>query len=126
MKFLVFIQPDQSDAIANELFNDLSNIEAFPVEPPKPIEQSITPTRGEPLTVLAVIAIAVGAGGALTAALSKDGFFNQLARVLEKYTDRQIHIEAEDKDGNKFKISGSAAEIRQLMRDLLEEETTES
>ena len=44
-------------------------------------------TRGDLLTVMQVVAIAAGAGGALSVALGKDGFLSALARVLEKYIE---------------------------------------
>lgn len=119
MNFLITIQATQSPDIATALFDDLTAL-ALPVSSPKKVSLPNQPSKGDPITLLSVFAIAVGAGGALTAALSKNGFFTQLARVLEKYIDRQIQLEIEQKSGRKLSISGSAAEIRQLMKSLLE------
>ena len=76
-------------------------------------------TKGDPITLLAVAAIAVGAGGALTVAMKKDGFLTQLARVLEKYVERRVDLEMERSDGETIKLSGSAGHIRRILSEHL-------
>ena len=76
-----------SKALAFDLQNagiadDLHVSEAQAIEP-----EADGVTRGDLLTVMQVVAIAAGAGGALSVALGKDGFLSALARVLEKYIE---------------------------------------
>jgi hypothetical protein len=75
--------------------------------------------KGGELVSLATIALtAVGAGGALTVALSREGFLTRLVRVLEKVVERRIQVTVEDDRGNKLRLSGPAGQIRKLLSEL--------
>ncbi|MCE2027039.1 hypothetical protein [Sessilibacter corallicola] len=117
MEFLIKLEDphtEDSRQLVQELYRDLKAL-GLPVDDPeirKP--QTTMITRGDPVTLGAIAAIAVGAGGALTVAMGKNGFLIQLAKVLEKYVDRNVEIDFSD-DGNIKRIKGSAAEIRKIM-----------
>ncbi len=76
-------------------------------------------TRGDPITWTAIALTAVGAGGALTALLSKDGFLSALARVLEKYVEgRKAEVLIETGDGKKIQVSGPVGEIKAILQQI--------
>jgi hypothetical protein len=120
MEFLVTLEEpntEQSRQLVQTFYTELKTV-GLPVDKPelrKPQSKMIT--RGDPVTLAAVAAIAVGAGGALTVALSKDGFLTQLARVLEKYVERSVQVEITDKAGNPVRIKGSAADVRKILNE---------
>ena len=73
-------------------------------------------TRGDPVTWTTVALAAVGAGGALSVLLGKDGFLSALARVLEKYIERnQAEVLIETKNGI-IKIKGPVGEIKAILK----------
>ncbi len=75
-------------------------------------------TRGDP-AVLAIIATAVAAGGALTVFLGKDGGLSALAKVLEKYIEsRKVEVAIETDDGKKVKVSGSLTAIKAVLKEV--------
>ncbi len=117
MEFFIKLEDphaEESRQLVQELYRDLKAL-GLPVDDPeirKP--QTTMITRGDPITLAAIAAIAVGAGGAVTVAMGKNGFLTQLAKVLEKYVDRNVEIDFGD-DGNIKRIKGSAAEIRKIM-----------
>ena len=77
-----------------------------------------TPTKGgDPITLATIILAAVGAGGALTVAMGKEGFLTRLAQVLEKYVERRIEVEINHGDGRHTRLSGPAGQIRKLLQD---------
>jgi len=74
-------------------------------------------TRGDPVTLLTVAVAAVGAGGALSVLLGKDGFLSALARVLEKHVEgRKVEVLIETRKGEKIKVSGPAGEIKAILK----------
>ena len=72
-KILVALREEQSRADTDALYNELVKLE-LPVEPPEEIVINLGESKGDPITLLTVLAVAVGSGGALTVALSKDRF----------------------------------------------------
>lgn len=73
----------------------------------------------DPMTWTQVALVAVGAGGALTALLGKDGFLTALARVLEKYLEtRQIEVVVETKDGEKIQVTGPVGHIKDILKQI--------
>jgi hypothetical protein len=73
-------------------------------------------TRGiDPVSVATVLLTAVGAGGALTVAIAKEGFLTRLAKVLEMLAARQVEITVES-GKEKFHLSGSASHIERILR----------
>ena len=76
-----------------------------------------TTARGDIVSVMQIVAIAAGAGGALTVALGKDGFLSALARVLEKYIEgKQAQVVIEKADGTKVQLSGPMGEIKETLK----------
>ena len=72
--------------------------------------------KGDPVTMFTVLVAAVGAGGALTVALSKEGFLSQLARVLEKYIsggEVTVKLKKTPKT-EEIELSGSARQIEKM------------
>lgn len=119
MEFLITLENPHSEnaqQLINEIYDDLKNL-GLPLNEPeikRPHNQMTT--RGDPVTVAAIAAIAVGAGGALTVAMGKDGFLTQLAKVLEKYVDRSVQLEfKDDKTGEIVRIKGSAGDVRKIL-----------
>jgi hypothetical protein len=72
----------------------------------------------DPATIMTVLLAAVGAGGALTVALAKDGFITRLAKVLETLASRQVEVTLE-LGKEKVHLSGSAPHIERILRDKL-------
>lgn len=77
--------------------------------------------KGDPITVWTVLLAAVGAGGALTVAMSKEGFLTRLARVLEKLADRQVSVTLEEtpKGGRSVSLSGSARHVERVLTEYM-------
>lgn len=109
------IQP-VSGTLASEL-RDAGLAELFEISEPSSL--AAVPTKGDPVTLATVILTAVGAGGALTAALGKEGFLSRLARVLETWVGRKLEVTLETEDGRKVHLSGSAAHIERILKDRL-------
>lgn len=74
--------------------------------------------RGDPATLWTVLAVALGAGGALTVAVSEKGFLTQLARILEKHLEsRRIRaVIHETPKTTRIELEGSARRIEKLLR----------
>jgi len=103
-----------------ELHLDLALPELTGVIRAEPLQQEMSQDvlRGiDPITMASILLVAVGAGGALTVAVSKDGFLSRLARVLEKYVGRRIDVKIDDGMGKKIILSGSAGDIRRVLKD---------
>jgi hypothetical protein len=76
-------------------------------------------TKGDPVTMTVIMLTAVGAGGALTALLGKDGFLSALARVLEKYVEgRKAQVTIKQSDGSSIEVSGPVGEIKQILKQI--------
>ena len=76
-------------------------------------------TRGDPVSMSAILLAAAGTGGALTVLLGKDGFLSALARVLEKYIEgKQAQVIIETDDGKKIQLSGPIGEVKEILKDL--------
>jgi len=78
-------------------------------------------TRGEPVTLAVIALCAVGAGGALTALLGKDGFLSALARVLEKYIEsRRAEVVIVSEAGRRVQVSGPVSQIKKILQQIEE------
>jgi hypothetical protein len=75
-------------------------------------------TRGDPVTVAAILLTAVASGGALTVAMSKDGFLTRLAHVLEKFASQRIDVTVES-GKKKVHLSGPAGKIEKILQGLV-------
>ena len=76
------------------------------------------PVRGiDPVTLTTIVLTAVGAGGALTVALGKEGFLTRLAKVLEAWVRREVEVRIETPEGRKLHLTGSASHIERLLKD---------
>ena len=77
--------------------------------------------KGDSVTIFTVLLAAVGAGGALTVAMSKEGFLTRLARVLETLADRKVSVTLEETpDGRRnVSLSGSARQVERMLGDYL-------
>ena len=80
--------------------------------------------KGDPVTIASIIITAIGAGGALTAALGKEGFLTRLAGALEAYIKRNVEISLTDSTGRALRLSGSAREIERIIARAAESERT--
>jgi hypothetical protein len=69
----------------------------------------------DPVTLTAIVLTAVGAGGALTVAMGKEGFLTRLAKVLEAWVNRKVEVTLETDQG-KLHLSGSAAHIERMLK----------
>ena len=72
-------------------------------------------TRGDPITIAAILLTAAAGGGALTVALGKDGFLTRLAHALEAVVNRRVDITVEA-NGKKVHVSGHAGLIERMLR----------
>ena len=112
--------PQLMDFLAADLANDLAiigidgNIHIADIQH-HPLN---APTKGgDPITLTTIVLAAVGAGGALTVAMSKEGFLTRLAQVLEKYVERRIEVEIDHGGGQRTRLSGPAGQIRKLLQE---------
>jgi hypothetical protein len=85
-------------------------------------EAPVEAVKGDAATIWTVLLAAVGAGGALTVAMSKEGFLTRLARVLEKMADRNVSVSLVERPdgGRRVKMDGSARQIERMFREYLE------
>jgi hypothetical protein len=70
----------------------------------------------DPVTLTTVVLTAVGAGGALTVALGKEGFLTRLAKVLEAWVRREVEVSIETPEERKLHLTGSASHIEGLLK----------
>jgi hypothetical protein len=75
-------------------------------------------TRGDPVTIAAILLTAVASGGALTVALGKNGFLTRLAQVLETLARRRIDVTVE-LGKKKVHISGSSKDIEKMLKKIM-------
>ena len=87
-------------------------LQSGPIE----IEAVQDPVKGDPITLFTILVTAVGAGGALTVAMGKDGFLTRLVHVLEKLVERRITVKVKKDNGESVTLDGPAAHIRKLLR----------
>lgn len=107
------IQAELSELIASQGLQD--TLQAGTVMP----QISSETHRGDPATIYTVLVTAVSAGGALTVAMSKDGFLTQLAKVLEKYIESEkTRIKIKD-SGRELEMEGSARRIEKMLAGVL-------
>ncbi len=84
-----------------------------------PVFETSEITRGDPITLTTIALVAVGAGGALSVLLGKDGVLSALARVLEKYVEgRKVEVLIESDDGKKIQLSGPVGEIKDILKQI--------
>jgi|UPI0003A97F5D hypothetical protein len=127
----ILIQSDdaaQLSGIETELKRDLASAgldQSLTLLPTQSRQRHEAMRGADPVTLASIALVAAGAGGALTVAMGKDGFFTALARVLEKYVERRCDICMEDKNGRKIELSGPAGEIRQMLKEHLADSTGE-
>jgi hypothetical protein len=72
-------------------------------------------TRGDPVTLATIVLSAVSAGGALTIAMSKEGFLTRLAKVLEVLAKREVQVTIET-NNEKVHLSGPAGHIERVLK----------
>ncbi|MGH8476537.1 MAG: hypothetical protein ACRERS_03550 [Methylococcales bacterium] len=83
---------------------------------PTVIQSQSEATRGDPVTWMTVALTAVGAGGAMSVLLGKDGCFSALARLLEKDVEgRQAEVLIETNKGEKITITGPVGVIKAIL-----------
>jgi len=73
---------------------------------------------GEIATLVTVLATAVGAGGALTVGMGKDGAITRLVKVLEILVNKKVEVKIEH-NGTLIEMSGSAGHIEKSLKELL-------
>ncbi len=111
--------PALMEAIAKQLQADLAQAglaDSLQVSEPE-LQASTQVMRGDPSMWATVVLTAVGAGGALSVLLSKEGVLASLASVLEKYIEgRKVDIVIDKGNGEKIQLSGPATEIQGILK----------
>ncbi|MDD5272219.1 MAG: hypothetical protein PHU14_05820 [Methylovulum sp.] len=67
---------------------------------------------------LTVIATALGAGGAITVGMGKDGAITQLVKALEALINRKVEVKITHNNAT-VELSGSAGPIEKILKELL-------
>lgn len=96
----------------HQLQNDFS----LSIQPSEP--QQAYRNIGEAMNLVTVLAIAVGAGGALTVGMGKDGAITRLVKVLETLVSKKIDVKIKH-NGTLIEMSGSAGHIEKTLKELL-------
>jgi hypothetical protein len=73
-------------------------------------------SKGDPITLGAIILGAVASGGVLTKALSPGGFLTKLADILHERIRKDVKISITTSDGEKVELAGTSKEIESLLR----------
>lgn len=117
----------QLQMIAEQLQQDLQQMPlAAELQLSAPHSETEAVTRGDVVTWTMITLAAVGAGGALSVLLGKDGFLTALARVLEKYVaGRQAEVIIEDKQGKKITVRGPVGNIKEILQQIQREDEAE-
>jgi len=84
----------------------------------EPEHQQAQRNIGEIATLVTVLVTAVGAGGALTVGMGKDGAITRLVKVLEILVNKKVDVKIEH-NGTLIEMSGSAGHIEKALKDLL-------
>ena len=109
--------PQLISQLAEEIPGDLKSVdlaEQFIVDAPSAPSTELQ--RGDLVTVATIVLSAVSAGGALTVAMSKEGFLTRLAKVLEVWVNRKVEVKIDLPNGEKIQLSGSAAHIERILK----------
>jgi hypothetical protein len=80
-----------------------------------PAKTNLT-TKGDPITLGAIILAAVASGGVLTKALSPGGFLTKLADILYERIKKDVKISITASSGDKVELTGTSKEIESLLR----------
>lgn len=96
----------------HQLQNDFS----LSIQEPEP--QQAQRNMGEIATLVTVLVTAVGAGGALTVGMGKDGAITRLVKAVETLLNKKIEVKIEH-NGTLIEMSGSAGHIEKTLKDLL-------
>lgn len=106
--------------LPEQIIQDLQQVELdSDLQLSAPVTVTSEITRGDPITLTTVVLTAVGAGGALSVLLGKDGFLSALARVLEKYVEgRKVEVLIESDNGNKIQVRGPVGEIKDILKQI--------
>ncbi len=111
------LEPELVQSLSQQIIQDLSTAGIADELQLDSATQQTETVKGEPVTLAIIMLSAVGAGGALTALLGKDGFLSALARVLEKYVEgRKAQVIIKQDDGTSIEVSGPVGEIKEILK----------
>lgn len=89
-------------------------VEVLP-PPPQENQRIIEPISATAVTVLVA---ALGAGGAITVGMGKDGAITHLAKALEALVNRKVEVKI-NHNGTNIELSGSAGHIEKMLKTIL-------
>lgn len=114
----------QLQTVAAELQQDLQQMQlAADLQLSEPHSKKEDVSHGDPVTWTTITLMAVGAGGALTALLGKEGFLTALARVLEKHVEgQQAEVIIESKKGKKITVRAPVGNIKAILQQIQHED----
>jgi len=69
------------------------------------------------MSMVTVLAIAVGTGGALTIGMGEGGAITQMAKVFETLANQQVQVKITE-NNRTIELSGSAGHIEKMLKDL--------
>jgi hypothetical protein len=102
---------------AAKLIDDINELEPSSIKAsPVPATSPRGTTKGDPVTIGAIILAAVGAGGALAKGFSADGFFSKLAGIIGERISKGVIISITKSDGTEIKLAGTADDIAKLLK----------
>jgi hypothetical protein len=109
--------PVATDNETSKLLNDIELIASPDVNatiPASPIPSSRT--KGDPVTLGAIVLASVAAGGAITRAVSPGGFCSKLAALLLERSKRNVRFHVVTRKKQTLELVGSADDIAKLLK----------
>jgi hypothetical protein len=73
-------------------------------------------SKGDPITLGAIVLAAVGGGGAFAKGFGPNGFFSKLAEIIRERTSKGVVISITQVDGTQVKLSGSPKDIINVLK----------
>lgn len=125
---VISLNVEHRDQIYADMLEDLSELEldCFRIEPKLLSDANDNlKTKGDAVSVSAIILALVSTGGALTIAVGKEGFLSKIAAVLETFVNRKIQIKIKNKDGSEVDIVGPPKNIERILHESLQKESKE-
>jgi hypothetical protein len=119
---LVDDHPSATDDEAANLLSDILTICPVEIQVSGTIESEDIPpqkghlSKGDPVTLGAIVLAAVASGGVLTKALSPGGFLTKLADILYERIKKDVKICITTSGGDKVELTGTSKEIESLLR----------
>lgn len=117
---------ERRDEVFASLIEDLEELNPAPFQ--IQLERAVPSegeriSKGDPISISAIVLALVSTGGALTIAVGKEGLLSRIAGILDSYVkNKKIRIKLKSKDGDEVEIVGPPKNIERILSESLHKE----